>query len=90
MTTWILPDGTTTTDSYEYSEAWASLANEVASLFPGYKVYAFNPGIHLTPPADFTNWNGCIHLTVEQAQLLVAEVRRRIEDKKSPRSKPGA
>lgn len=71
MTERRLPDGTITTDQARYVEEWFNLADEVASLFPGYHVNGVDPNISL--------WKGLstLSLTLEQAKLLLAEVKRR-------------
>lgn len=68
-----MPDGSTTSDVNLYADTWFALANEVATLFPGYQVHGVDPGISLTS----ADWKASLQLTVEQAKLLLAEVKRR-------------
>ncbi len=45
-----LPDGTTTEDSREYARAWKELGDFLEDMFPGYRVFGYDPGISLSHP----------------------------------------
>lgn len=70
-----LPDGSITSDVNLYADTWFALANQVAALFPGYQVNGVDPGISLAS----SDWKSSLSLTVEQANALLAEVKRQSE-----------
>ena len=74
-----LPDGTACSDSERYAKEWFTLADEVASLFPGYRVNGVDPDIMLSSE----NWSSSFRLSVEAAQLLISEVNRRVAARES-------
>jgi hypothetical protein len=49
MPTYRLPDGKTTTDTREYSQAWGDVAYPLERAF-GWRVFAYNPGFVFERP----------------------------------------
>jgi hypothetical protein len=45
-----LPDGTVTDDRKAYHRAWDELIQFLEAIFPGYKVFGYDPGFMLSHP----------------------------------------
>jgi hypothetical protein len=71
----LLPNGTTTTSTNKYCDEWHKLADAVLELFPGYKLFGFDPGFSF-----HKNYKERFDLSTDQAQLLLDTVNNKINN----------
>lgn len=80
-----LPDGSYAESQEEYYAAWDEMVSFLESMFPGYKVFGYDPGFMLSHP-DVRN--GALSITGHAVKALMegVEARQKTANKK-PRRK---
>lgn len=68
-----LPDGAEAISDQEYVDAWHNLANKIEGLFPGYKLYGYDPG--MTFCSQETN-APLFEIDVHMANLLINTIEK--------------